>query len=173
MEFLTATRSDWTGVFEGHINWHLILYYLGGSLFSTLRHPLVTTGCFIVDSSPFVAMRFQRESYNECHVQEISHGVVTKWKQLRVFSGDRHEFTTKFSFVCLYLPPDLGDIDKVLAEFDTHLKPRAKKDNLFGLLDASSLLWRLEAMGIDAGEERWSVVTEGMTPHAHNHRSPW
>ena len=68
---------------------------------------------------------------------------------------------------------DLGDIDKVLAEFDTHLKPRANKDNLFGLLDASSLLWRLEVMGIDAGEERWSVVTEGMTPHAHNHRSPW
>lgn len=29
VEFLTATRADWSGVFEGHINWHLLLYYLG------------------------------------------------------------------------------------------------------------------------------------------------
>ncbi|XP_064398279.1 tetratricopeptide repeat protein 38-like isoform X2 [Halichondria panicea] len=97
VEFLTSTRSHWTGaVYEGHITWHLTLYYL-----------------------------------------------------------------------------DLGDVSKVLEEFDTHLKPKANKDNLFGLLDASSLLWRLEVMGIEVGEERWEVVTQGMTPHIHNHRSPW
>ena len=68
---------------------------------------------------------------------------------------------------------DLGDIDNVFAEFDTNLKHRATRDNLFGLLDASSLLWRLNVMGIDPGEERWGVVTEAMKYHAHNHRSPW
>lgn len=30
VEFLTTTREDWTGIsFEGHIIWHLTLYYLG------------------------------------------------------------------------------------------------------------------------------------------------
>ncbi len=79
----------------------------------------------------------------------------------------------KLSFCDVFISLDLGDVSKVLEEFDTHLKPKANKDNLFGLLDASSLLWRLEVMGIEVGEERWEVVTQGMTPHIHNHRSPW
>ena len=36
VEFLTRTRSDWEGMFAGHITWHLTLLYFGAcfSLFS-------------------------------------------------------------------------------------------------------------------------------------------
>lgn len=53
------------------------------------------------------------------------------------------------------------------------MKARAIKENVKGLLDASSLLWRLEVMGVAVGEERWEAVTEGMKHHVNNHRSPW
>ena len=30
VEFLTSTREEWRGIsFEGHLIWHLALYYLG------------------------------------------------------------------------------------------------------------------------------------------------
>ena len=30
VEFLTSTRDEWRGIpFEGHLVWHLALYYLG------------------------------------------------------------------------------------------------------------------------------------------------
>ena len=67
----------------------------------------------------------------------------------------------------------MGDTDAVLAEYDKSLSTRVSPQNLFGLLDASSLLWRLNAIGIDAGEERWSKVTSAVAELAHNHRSPW
>ena len=39
---------------------------------------------------------------------------------------------------------DLGKMDKVLEEYDNVLAQSAVGDNAFGLVDASSLLWRLE-----------------------------
>lgn len=68
---------------------------------------------------------------------------------------------------------DMGDTDAVLSEYDKTLSKNVSSSNLFGLLDASSLLWRLNVMGIDAGEKRWSKVTDAISQHAHNHRSPW
>ena len=68
---------------------------------------------------------------------------------------------------------DLGDIDSVFREYDSVMKARAIKENVKGLLDASSLLWRLEVMGVAVGEKRWEAVTEGMKHHVNNHRSPW
>ncbi len=67
----------------------------------------------------------------------------------------------------------MGDTDSVLSVYDSILSKRVSPDNLFGLLDATSLLWRLNVMGIDPGQERWSKVTDAVTEHAHNHRSPW
>ena len=39
---------------------------------------------------------------------------------------------------------DLDDMDTLLKEYDGNLVNKVSPDNLFGLLDASSLLWRLE-----------------------------
>lgn len=41
---------------------------------------------------------------------------------------------------------DLDDIDALLREYDTNLVHRATTGNMLGLVDASSLLWRLEVM---------------------------
>ena len=38
---------------------------------------------------------------------------------------------------------DLNNTDKILEEFDSIMAPCMDSDNLFQLLDASSLLWRL------------------------------
>lgn len=71
------------------------------------------------------------------------------------------------------IPTDMGDTDSLLSEYDNAITKNVSSSNLFGLLDASSLLWRLNIMGIDVGEKRWSKVTEAISEHAHNHRSPW
>ncbi len=68
---------------------------------------------------------------------------------------------------------DMGDTDALFSEYDNTLSKNVSSSNLFGLLDASSLLWRLNVMGIDAGEKRWSQVSAALAEHAHNHRSPW
>ena len=39
---------------------------------------------------------------------------------------------------------DMGQTDKVLEEYDNVLQYSAVEDNAFGLIDATSLLWRLE-----------------------------
>ena len=54
---------------------------------------------------------------------------------------------------------DLGDVDKVLEEYDNVMQERAVPENAFGLVDASSLLWRLEVCS--------QVVKELVTFH-HN-----
>ena len=41
VEFLTSTRGEWRGIsFEGHLVWHLALYYLG-KLVHTIHNMLV------------------------------------------------------------------------------------------------------------------------------------
>ena len=68
---------------------------------------------------------------------------------------------------------DLGDIGSVLREFDTVLCNNAVPDNLLGLVDASSLLWRLNVMGIDPGEERWERVINGFSKLLETHALTW
>ena len=41
---------------------------------------------------------------------------------------------------------DLDDIEALLREYDDNLVHRVTTDNMLGLVDASSLLWRLEVM---------------------------
>jgi hypothetical protein len=38
----------------------------------------------------------------------------------------------------------MGQYDKILKEYDTVMLPGLTSENAFGLVDASSLLWRLE-----------------------------
>ena len=50
------------------------------------------------------------------------------------------------------LPPfllDLNQIEDLFAEYDKSLLPNISADNVFGLLDASSLLWRLNVRLIE------------------------
>ena len=77
------------------------------------------------------------------------------------------------SIILFAFVTDLGDMESVFREFDSIIFERTTAENLFGLLDASSLLWRLNTMGIEVGEERWKKVTDALATHVNNHRSPW
>ena len=68
---------------------------------------------------------------------------------------------------------DLGDMESLFREFDEVLFKKAVTNNRLGLLDASSLLWRLTTIGVEVGEERWKRVTDALATHVNNHRSPW
>jgi hypothetical protein len=68
---------------------------------------------------------------------------------------------------------DQGNIDALLSEYDNNLSKKVSSSNLFALLDATSLLWRLDITGVDVGEKRWSEVSDAVAHHVHNHRSPW
>lgn len=72
-----------------------------------------------------------------------------------------------------HTPPDLGNIDAALHEFDTVLYHNAVKDSVFGLLDATSLLWRLEIVGVDPGEDRWQKVTGNFSQLIGQHAVAW
>ena len=73
----------------------------------------------------------------------------------------------------LFISTDLGEMDSLFYEFDHELAKAATPDNPFVLMDAVSLLWRLNCMDIDAGEERWKKVTDALATYCHHHRSPW
>jgi hypothetical protein len=57
-------------------------------------------------------------------------------------------------------------------EYDTILVKSVTPDNRLGLLDASSLLWRLNLMGVDVGN-RWRRVTDSLRVHIGKHGSSW
>ena len=148
VEFLTSTRKDWgDSLFAGHITWHLTLYYLGefqmGGTFmsvtqrpaclvsrSTLSHPHTLT---LTSSYPHTQ---PSHPHTRILIPSLSHILTPS-----------------------HILTDLGDTDSVLREYDTVLAERAVPENNLGILDATSLLWRLDLMGIDTGG-RWQHVTD-------------
>ena len=68
---------------------------------------------------------------------------------------------------------DHGKLDEVYREFDTVLCSLLEPDNLFGLIDAASLLWRLNVAGIYPGEERWKKVTDVCAQHVESCTFTW
>jgi len=72
-------------------------------------------------------------------------------------------------------PPslDLGDIDAVLREFDTVIYENSTPENMLALVDGTSLLWRLNLLGIDPGEKRWERLTESCAKLVGNHGLAW
>ncbi|HEY1722290.1 MAG TPA: tetratricopeptide repeat protein [Magnetospirillaceae bacterium] len=52
---------------------------------------------------------------------------------------------------------DAGRGDEVLAKYDVFVQPRLKDNFILDLIDAASLLWRLELTGADVGA-RWTEV---------------
>src|SRR5690606_23934278 len=59
---------------------------------------------------------------------------------------------------------ELGEIDEVLALFDGPIHG-ARSTVALDLVDAASLLWRLQLRGTDLGV-RWQTVADGWTPLA-------
>lgn len=59
-------------------------------------------------------------------------------------ASDKCCFVSYLCYQAMHFTVDLNDIDATLEEYDCNLVHKATPDNLFGLLDASSLLWRLE-----------------------------
>jgi hypothetical protein len=53
------------------------------------------------------------------------------------------------------------------------MEPQMKPQNLFQLLDAASLLWRLNVVGIDPGEKRWKVVTDAFKQRVGHPSHSW
>ena len=64
-------------------------------------------------------------------------------------------------------------MESVLHEFDTVIFEKATPDNVLALVDGTSLLWRLELMGIDAGEKRWERLTESCAKLIGSHGLAW
>ena len=64
-------------------------------------------------------------------------------------------------------------MESVLREFDTVIFEKATPENVLALVDGTSLLWRLELMGIDAGEKRWERLTESCAKLIGSHGLAW
>ena len=64
-------------------------------------------------------------------------------------------------------------MESVLREFDTVIFEKATAENVLALVDGTSLLWRLELMGIDAGERRWERLTESCAKLIGSHGLAW
>ena len=64
-------------------------------------------------------------------------------------------------------------MESLFYEFDHELSRAVTPDNPFVLMDAVSLLWRLNVMEVKVGEERWKRVTDALATYSHHHRSPW
>lgn len=60
----------------------------------------------------------------------------------------------------------------MLNEYDTILIKSVKPDNRLGLLDASSLLWRLNLLGVDTGN-RWQQVMDSFKVHIGKRGATW
>jgi hypothetical protein len=69
--------------------------------------------------------------------------------------------------LALYLLEE-GRFDEVLADYDLHVAPKIGDDSLLDLVDAASLLWRLELAGAEVGA-RWSPVAEQWLTHVDDH----
>ena len=77
-----------------------------------------------------------------------------------------------FYIVCV-LFADQGNLVEMYNEFDTVMCDLLEPDNLFGLMDAASLLWRLNVAGVDPGEERWKRITDVCAQHMENCTFTW
>jgi tetratricopeptide (TPR) repeat protein len=61
-----------------------------------------------------------------------------------------------------------GRTDEVLASYDSFTAPRLAQDLTLDRVDAASLLWRLELVGVDVGD-RWTPVARAWMAHADDH----
>jgi tetratricopeptide (TPR) repeat protein len=69
--------------------------------------------------------------------------------------------------LALYLIEE-GRFDEVLADYDLHVAPKINDDSLPDLVDAASLLWRLELAGCEVGS-RWTPLAEQWLTHVDDH----
>jgi len=61
-----------------------------------------------------------------------------------------------------------GRFDEVLADYDRFSAPKLANDATLDRVDAASLLWRLELVGVDVGD-RWGRVADKWMAHVDDH----
>ena len=59
--------------------------------------------------------------------------------------------------------------DEVLKYYDRFVAPRLEEDSLLDLVDASSLLWRLELAEVKVGSHRWEHLADQWMKHVDEH----
>ena len=59
---------------------------------------------------------------------------------------------------------DLGNTDRVLELYDSHIRPRSS-EVVLEMIDATAMLWRLHLRGIPVGD-RWRELAAAWEPHA-------
>ncbi len=69
--------------------------------------------------------------------------------------------------VALYLL-EIGEVEKVLADYDKYVAPRLPLDSFLDLIDAAALLWRVELIGGNVGD-RWEVLAAQIMTHVDDH----
>lgn len=69
--------------------------------------------------------------------------------------------------LALYLI-EQGELDKVLADYDSYVAPKIAGDALLDLVDAAALLWRIELAGGHVGD-RWKAITQQWLRHVDDH----
>ena len=68
-----------------------------------------------------------------------------------------HAYVDKRIFVV-----DLDNMEAILKEYDDNLIHKATPDNILGLIDASSLLWRLEVINVTRHEKIGLMCTQNL-----------
>ncbi|CAI8034667.1 Tetratricopeptide repeat protein 38, partial [Geodia barretti] len=124
------------------------------------------------------AIELQRKTPFACHV--MAH-VIEETKEagegVEFLTGSRGDwsdtvYNNHLTWHLTLYHLELGDTEAVLNEYDTILVKSVTPDNRLGLLDASSLLWRLNLMGVDVGN-RWQRITDSLRIHIGKHGSSW
>jgi hypothetical protein len=69
--------------------------------------------------------------------------------------------------MALYLIEE-GRLAEVLDDYDAYVAPKIAEDSLLDLVDAASLLWRLELAGADVGA-RWQPLANQWMTHVNDH----
>eukprot|EP00117_Sycon_ciliatum_P014378 scpid41060/ scgid14657/ Tetratricopeptide repeat protein 38 len=92
-------------------------------------------------------------------------GVQDKW-QTSILSGHL------FWHLSLYYV-DVNNMDRALEIFDTQLEERLSSGVIYSLVDAASLLWRMECCGVDVGSKRWQKMIEMFQEHIGKHQMAW
>ncbi len=64
---------------------------------------------------------------------------------------------------------DTGNTEATVRELDTFLQQSTL--SIQDVVDAVSLLWRLQLLGIDPGEQKWEMITNSFTPDPGSHNS--
>lgn len=85
------------------------------------------------------------------------------WMQSREADWARGNFSNHLWWHTALFHLDLGQYERALAIFDSHLQSSETSGDKYEELDAAALLWRLELLAVDVGE-RWAGLVAKWAP---------